>query len=103
MKNMIRMRLVSLAEGVSWLVLLFIAMPLKYMAGFPIAVTYAGMAHGVLFMVLMAMVTVVWLSKRTSFSFAVKVMVAALFPFGAFVIDRHIKARIEEQAAAQRA
>ena len=44
-----RFRLVSLLEGVSFLVLLGIAMPLKYAAGIPEAVRYVGWAHGLLF------------------------------------------------------
>lgn len=103
MKNMIRMRATSLAEGVSWLVLLLIAMPLKYAAGYPLAVTVAGMIHGGLFMVLMASVTWVWYKKEVDFAFAAAVMVASLVPFGAFAIDRRIKARCEARAACERA
>ncbi|MGE4295567.1 MAG: DUF3817 domain-containing protein [Campylobacterales bacterium] len=101
MKSLARMRATSLAEGVSWLVLLLIAMPLKYAAGYPLAVTLAGMIHGGLFMALMAAVTWVWLKRAISFKFAVAVMLAALVPFGAFAIDRRIKAVCDEAAAAR--
>ena len=40
-----RFRLVSFIEGISYLILVFIAMPLKYLAGFAIAVKFAGMIH----------------------------------------------------------
>ena len=43
------MRLISLVEGVSFLLLLGVAMPLKYLAGIPEVVTVVGAAHGVLF------------------------------------------------------
>ena len=44
-----RFRLISFIEGISYLILIFIAMPLKYFAGIPLAVKIVGMAHGVLF------------------------------------------------------
>lgn len=44
-----RFRLISFIEGLSYLILIFIAMPLKYLAGYPLAVKIVGMAHGVLF------------------------------------------------------
>jgi integral membrane protein len=44
-----RVRLLGILEGVSFLVLLFIAMPLKYAFGQPISVRYVGMIHGLLF------------------------------------------------------
>ena len=43
------LRRVALAEAVSYLILVAIAMPLKYLADQPLAVRYVGMAHGVLF------------------------------------------------------
>nr|MBJ6878079.1 DUF3817 domain-containing protein [Vibrio cholerae] len=44
-----RLRAIGLIEGISFLLLLFVAMPLKYFAGFATAVKITGMAHGVLF------------------------------------------------------
>lgn len=54
MKNLLssglgRLRLVAFLEGVSFLVLLLVAMPLKYVFGQPLAVRHVGMAHGLLF------------------------------------------------------
>ena len=49
-----RFRSIAIAEGISFLVLLFIAMPLKYLAGWPDAVRVVGMAHGVLFLLYLA-------------------------------------------------
>ena len=42
-----RFRLISIIEGISYLILIFIAMPLKYFAGIPEAVKSCGMAHGI--------------------------------------------------------
>ena len=49
-----RLRFIGLWEGVSFLVLLIIAMPLKYLAGWPDAVRVVGMAHGILFLLYLA-------------------------------------------------
>ena len=48
------LRLVALLEGSSFLVLLFIAMPLKYLADQPLAVRIVGSIHGLLFVIFMA-------------------------------------------------
>ena len=47
--NIKTLRLVGLIEGISFLLLLFIAMPVKYMMDNPVLVKYVGMGHGVLF------------------------------------------------------
>ena len=49
-----QLRLVALLEGSSFLALLFIAMPLKYLAGLPLAVRIMGSVHGLLFLMFMA-------------------------------------------------
>src|SRR5438552_3773981 len=49
-----RLRLVGYTEGVSFLVLLGIAMPLKYFAGMPLAVTIVGAIHGLLWILYVA-------------------------------------------------
>ena len=49
-----QLRVLGLIEGASFLVLLLIAMPLKYLAGMPVAVRYVGMAHGLLFVLYVA-------------------------------------------------
>ena len=85
-----RLRLAGFAEGVSFLVLVGIAMPLKYFAGQPIYVRVVGMIHGVLFLTyLLALFQAHtehgWPAKRSFLLF-----VAALLPFGPFVSDRKL-------------
>jgi integral membrane protein len=87
-----RLRLIGMLEATSFILLLGIAMPLKYMAGKPEAVSVVGMAHGVLFVtfcgaLLQAMNAHDWSIKK-----ALKPFVAALLPFGPFIIDRQLKA-----------
>ena len=91
-----RLRIVGFWEGVSFLVLLLIAMPLKYFAGWPHAVRVVGMAHGVLFVlyVLAAFHAAAdrnWGWKRTA-----AVLAASLLPGGPFVVDAKI---LREEAA----
>ncbi len=86
-----RLRLIGLIEGISFLVLLFIAMPLKYAAGLPEAVKYVGWAHGALFMLFI--VALIHASSETEWSLTkiAGAFVASVVPFGTFVLDRTLK------------
>lgn len=84
-------RHIGLVEGVSFLVLVLIAMPLKYFYDQPLAVKYVGWAHGVLFVALAIAVLGAMVVARLSIGRAVLVMVAALLPAGPFLIDSHAK------------
>lgn len=82
---------ISRAEGISFLLLVFIAMPLKYFADMPLMVKYVGWAHGLLFMVYMVQLLIVsfllkWEILRIIYGF-----IAALLPFGPFVFERSIR------------
>jgi integral membrane protein len=79
------------AEAVSFLALLAIAMPLKYMAGWPYGVTVVGWIHGVLFVLFCAALARVWLVCRWPLMRAAVVFIAALVPFGPFLIDRWMR------------
>ncbi len=84
-------RKVAIAEGVSFLLLLFVAMPLKYFANMPLAVKIMGGIHGVLFV---AFVVLAWEVKgdyRKSFLWLLKAGLASLLPFGTIVMDREWK------------
>jgi integral membrane protein len=81
---------VALAEGVSFVLLMFVAMPLKYLADMPAAVKYTGWAHGILFIayfIFLAEVksTAKWNLKKTALA-----ALASLLPFGTFVLDKKI-------------
>jgi integral membrane protein len=85
-----RLRVIGFWEGVSFLVLLGIAMPLKYLAGWPDAVRVVGMAHGILFILYLwaAIQTALerdWPWRRTALVF-----VASVLPAGPFVIEAKI-------------
>ena len=78
----------GMAEGVSLLLLLFVAMPLKYLAGKPEAVKYVGWVHGVLFIAFIATIAYLYFSKHLSFKKAVIAFIAAFLPFGTFIFNR---------------
>lgn len=92
-------RKIAFAEGVSFLILLFIAMPLKYFATMPMAVTIVGGLHGVLFIALAVTAYFVKDQYNRSLSWGLKVFFASIIPFGTFYMDKEWK-REEESAKA---
>ena len=82
-----RMRVVGMLEGVSFLLLMGIAMPLKYLAGMPEAVKYTGWIHGVLFIGYCLTNLTALLEGRISFKDSVTAFFASLIPFGPFLVD----------------
>ncbi len=83
--------LINTIEGYSYLVLLFIAMPMKYFMGVTEAVKVAGMAHGVLFILLCFLLVLAWEEAKWSFKYSVIFFVASLIPFGTFYTKSKIK------------
>jgi integral membrane protein len=95
-----RLRVIGFAEGVSYLVLLFIAMPLKYFAGLPIATLIVGTIHGGLFILFVLSVAEVTIRRPWwSVKFWIFAALAALLPLGTFVFDGWVK-RVEEKRSA---
>jgi integral membrane protein len=77
-------------EGISYLLLLVVAMPLKYIWQFPLAVQIVGMGHGVLFISYIALIPSVrkrcnWTSKATLCA-----AVASLLPGATFLVERKL-------------
>lgn len=86
--NLGRLRITALVEGWSFLILLFIAMPLKYWAGIPEAVRVVGMAHGVLFILYVLFIFVVTIEKKWSLKVLFLLFLASLVPFATFYADK---------------
>lgn len=82
------LRRLGFIEGLSTLVLFGIAMPLKYMAGMPMAVRIVGSLHGFLFIGLVAMLLLAVSRVPISRVMAFTGIIAAVVPFGPFVFDR---------------
>lgn len=83
-----RLRLAGISEGISYILLLFIAMPLKYFAGFPQAVWYIGWVHGLLFMLFILALIYVTITLQWKFKKVFLAFIAALLPFGTFILDK---------------
>ncbi len=86
-----RLRAVSLLEGVSFLLLLGVAMPLKYLAGEPEAVRLVGSIHGFLAVVFLLAVLHVWVSRRWSVPRVLFALIVSVIPFGAFVLEASLR------------
>ena len=86
-----RLRIIGIAEGISLLLLLFVAMPLKYYAGKPELVTIVGWLHGGLFVLFMLAVLVVYHQHKWPFARVIVAFLAAFFPFGTFIFDRQLR------------
>ncbi len=82
-----RLRVIGFLEGVSFLVLLGVAMPLKYIWHEPAAVRVVGMAHGVLFLTYLVATVQAWLDHDWSWKRAALLVVASLVPCGTFYAD----------------
>ena len=95
-----RLRLVGIVEGTSYLLLLGVAMPLKYMMGMPKAVSVVGMAHGVLFIAYCLALFLAMEKHNWSIMKGAGLFIAAVIPFGTYVADRKLK---EEEASLQSA
>ena len=84
------LRVIGFLEGVSYLLLLGVCMPLKYMLEIPEPTRVVGMAHGVLFVYYCALVIWVSIQNRWAMSKVFWALVASLLTFGPFVADRKI-------------
>ena len=89
-----RLRLLALVEGILFLILLGVAMPLKYLYAMPMAVRAVGIIHGVLFIIFIIALSRAHEHYRWKTSFSAQVFVASLIPFGAFWMDRRLR-RVE--------
>lgn len=85
-----RLRIASILDGVSYVILLFIAMPLKYLAEMPMAVRITGSAHGFLFVLLVLALLIAWVSRRLPFLWCVITFICAIIPFAPFFLDRKL-------------
>lgn len=85
------LRKVGIAEGVSFLILLLIAMPLKYMMGMPMAVKITGSAHGALFVLYVGLAYYAKEVYQWPFKKFIMAFGAAWLPLGTFFFDARLK------------
>lgn len=82
---------IALLEGISYILLLAVAMPLKYFFAFPLAVKVVGWAHGVLFMLYGIMLLLCWIEYKWSLKRVVFYSFASLLPVIPFMVERKLK------------
>lgn len=87
---LVRFRTIAFWEGVSAVILFFIAMPIKYLLDYPLVVKYVGWAHGILFLLYMLSLAQVTITYKWSFIKVAMGFVASLVPFGTFVFDKKV-------------
>jgi integral membrane protein len=84
-------RKIAILEGISYLLLLFVAMPLKYAFDMPLAVKYTGWVHGLLFVLYAVCLVLAWQETKWKFGKAVLIFLASLLPFAPFIVDKKLK------------
>ena len=87
------MRAASLLEGSTLVLLIFVAVPLKHLAGFPVATAIMGPVHGLAFIIYIWMLLQTVSAGGWSRSETIRMLVAAFIPFGAFVNERSLAHR----------
>lgn len=97
--NVGRVRICGTLEGISFVLLMAVAMPLKYLAGIPAAVKWTGWIHGILFIVYCMTILMALTAGRISFRRSVVAFIASLVPFGPFLLDRRLAADERSEVA----
>jgi integral membrane protein len=100
MNNSLLTRFTQIAfiEGVSTIILFFIAMPLKYIPAinWPLGVKYVGWAHGVLFIAYILLLVSCWYFYKWNIKRFAVFFIASLIPFAPFWVERKLKTELQE-------
>ncbi|MGB0777939.1 MAG: DUF3817 domain-containing protein [Flavobacteriaceae bacterium] len=80
-------RIISFLEGLSYLLLLFIATPIKYIQGDETYVKILGMPHGLLFVAYVVLAFLIKDEMQWKTPDFIKVLLASIIPFGTFYVD----------------
>ena len=89
--NLKNLRIISLIEGISYLTILFIGMPLKYGVGINEINYILGLTHGILTIIFCTFLILIWVKKILPFNWCFGVFIASLVPFGAFIAEKKLK------------
>ncbi len=85
-----RTRIIAFVEGISFLVILFITMPMKYMCAIPQPNKIFGMVHGVLFILYVLAIVQSKIEYNWSFKKLGLAFLASIVPFGTFWADEKL-------------
>lgn len=88
-------RIIALLEGLSYVLLLFIAVPIKYLNNDPSYVKMLGMPHGLLFMGYVALAIVLRTDNQWIKNNFFMVLMASVIPFGTFVVEKKLNKTIQ--------
>jgi len=83
-----KFRLINFIEGMSFILLVCVAMPLKYIKGIAIATKIMGMTHGILFIIFLLLLAKVHDEYKFKTKFTILLFVASLIPFGTTFTDK---------------
>ncbi len=86
-----RFRMVGIAEGISFLILLLIAMPIKYLLKIPEPVKFVGWLHGALFITYLYLIIEVAIIFKKNIGWCMIAFIAAFVPFGTFITDKKLR------------
>ena len=84
-------KIVSFLEGLSYILLLFIATPIKYLQGDPTYVKWLGMPHGILFVAYIILAVMLKYELNWNFKKFAIVCALSLIPFGTFFVGKYLK------------
>lgn len=88
------LRLLGFLEGISFILLVFIAMPIKYIGGNPQPVQVFGQAHGLLFVIFIVYTVFNGIKLKWTYNVIIQVLISSILPFGTFYIDKKILSKI---------
>jgi len=86
-----RLRAIAFVEGISYLLLLIVAMPMKYVLGIKLGVTIVGGLHGALFVTFAFMTLHAMIVYKKGLLWGIKVGIASIIPLGTFFLDKDMK------------
>lgn len=81
-------KVIALLEGISYILLLFVAVPIKYLAEDPQYVKLLGMPHGLLFVAYIVLAVLLASKLKWSGKTLLIVLAASIIPFGTFYVDK---------------
>jgi len=96
-----RFRILALVEGVSYLLILFVTMPMKYYMGIGILNKIVGWGHGILFVIYIILAFEILIRRRINFWQFLRVLIASIIPFGAFFNEKMLKEQQQLHSAKQ--
>ncbi|WP_276372306.1 DUF3817 domain-containing protein [Chryseolinea sp. H1M3-3] len=91
-----RLRIIAFLEGCSLLLLVFIAMPVKYLLKVPEATQAIGLIHGILFVLFIFATLFISILQKWNIGRVLMVMASSVLPFGTFYIDKKILSKLPE-------